>query len=362
MARLTYKPSLHDTLARLRSLFERRAPDQVFAQFQVPSEAVADFGRRFSAGYCEAPEPGERIRFWDRRLAEHACLEDDAVPAAYLSEMDQGLYGGLLGGEVQFMAHPENGWISSMVAPLLDDWSQFDRLRFDPGHPWFRRYLNQMDVFVRGAAGKFGISHFILIDGLNFVFELVGATKTYLSLDERPDMVRRAIELAFDVNVAVQEAFFDRVPLLEGGTSSNMCGWLPGRIVSESVDPFHMTSPAYLETWGREPIERILGRFDGGVVHLHGNGRHLLETVCSLKGVQAIRLGDDTGFPTAFEVLERLRARAGQMPLVVEVAYPRFVESLEQHRLSGGVIYQVADTPDVDTANRTMDHVRRYRC
>jgi hypothetical protein len=362
MDMLAYKPTLHETLARLRALFARRAQDQIFAQFEVPSAAIAEFRQQYSAGYCPAPEPNERVRFWDRRLAEKARLEDDSVPAAYLSEMDQGLYGGLLGGDVQFMAHPENGWISSMVAPLLDDWPQLDHLRFDRGHPWFRRYLEQLDVFVRGAAGKFGISHFILIDGLNFVFELVGATKTYMSLFEQPELVRRAIELAFQVNVAVHEAFFEHVPMLDGGTCSNMCGWLPGRIVSESVDPFHMTSLKYLETWGREPIERILGHFDGGVVHLHGNGRHLLEAVCALKGVQAIRMGDDKGFPAAFEVLAELRARAGTMPLVVEVPYSKFLDATGQHRLSGGVIYQVSGTPDIDTANRAMEQVRKYRC
>jgi hypothetical protein len=106
-----------------------------------------------------------------------------------------------------------------------------------------------------------------------------------MALDEHPDQVRRAIDLAFDINVRVQDEFFARVPLLDNGTASNMAGWLPGgRIVSESVDPFHMTSVDYFERWGREPVERILRRFDGGVFHLHGNGRHLLEAVCSLPG------------------------------------------------------------------------------
>ena len=44
------------------------------------------------------------------------------------------------------MAHPENGWISSMVAPLLSDWSELDTLAFDPEHPWFRRYLAMLDA------------------------------------------------------------------------------------------------------------------------------------------------------------------------------------------------------------------------
>lgn len=361
MESLAYKPNLDDVLQRLRLLHERRAQDRVFAKLDVPSTALDEFRRQYAEGYCDYPDPSARIEFWDRLLSERAALEDDSVPAAYLSEMDQGLYGGLLGGNVQFMAHPDNGWISSMVAPLLEDWSQLDSLRFDRSHPWFERYLRQLSTFVEGAAGKFAVSHFILIDGLNFVFELVGATNTYLALDERPEMVRRAIDFAFELNVAVQETFFDRAGSLCGGTASNMVQWVPGRIVSESVDPFHMTSVDYFERWGREPVERILGRFDGGVLHIHGNGRHLLEAVSTIKGLKAIFLGDDKGFPSAFDVLDELQARTGDVPLVVQVDFNRFAEKLDTHQLPGGVLYKVSDVPDAHTANRCMDKVRTYR-
>lgn len=361
MNSLAYKPTLDEVLPRLASLYQRQAADRIFAVMEVPSAALDEFRRKYADGFCDYPDPHERIDFWDRLLRERAAVEDDSVPGAYLSEMDQGLYGGLLGGNVQFMAHPENGWISSMTKPLLEDWSGFDSLEFDPAHPWFSRYVDQLQTFVDGSAGKFGISHFILIDGLNFVFELVGATETYLALDQRPETVRMAIELAFQLNVAVQETFFGRVPLVAGGTVSNMVGWMPGRIVSESVDPFHMTSVEYFETWGREPAQRILGRFDGGVVHIHGNGRHLLEAVATLEGLGAIFLGDDRGFPAAFDVLEKLRARTGDMPLVVQVDFDRFVEQLDRGTLPGGVLYKVAGVPDVTTANRSMEKVRKYR-
>ncbi len=361
METLAYKPGLDDVVARLRLLHERRAGDRVLAEMEVPCAALAQFRREYAEGYCAYPEPEARVEFWDRLLAERAAVEDDSVPLAYLSEMDQGLYGGLLGGNVQFMAHPENGWISSMVAPLLDDWSEFDRLAFDRSHPWFARYLRQLDAFVAGAAGKFAVSHFILIDGLNFVFELVGATETYLSLDERPELVRRAIDFAYELNAAVQETFFERVPLLAGGTASNMVEWVPGRVVSESVDPFHMTSVDYFERWGREPVERILARFDGGVLHVHGNGRHLLEAVSTIRGLKAMLLGDDRGFPAAFDVLGELQARTGDLPLVVQVDFPAFEQALSEHRLCGGVLYKVSGVPDADTANRCMERVRAYR-
>ncbi len=195
---LSYKPHLKEVQTRLRSLYQREAADRIFATMAVPNTALTDFARAYPHGTCGYPDLAERIRFWDDYFRQRAAVEDDAMPAAYLSELDQGLYGGLLGGDVRFMADPATGWISSMVPPLLADWSEFDRLRFDPAHPWWRRYLRQLDAFVGGSRGKFGISHFILIDGLNFVFELLGATRTYLSLDEQPEMVRRAIDFAFD--------------------------------------------------------------------------------------------------------------------------------------------------------------------
>jgi hypothetical protein len=283
------------------------------------------------------------------------------MPSAYLSEFDQGLYGGLLGGEVRFMVHPEIGWISSMVPPLLSNWSGLGALRFDEAHPWWQRYLTQLEVFTRHGRGKWGISHFILIDALNFVFELVGATATYLSIEERPETVRQAVDLAFDLNARVQRTFFEKVGLFEGGTFSNFAQWIPGRIVSESLDPFHMTSVAYFENWGREPAERILGTFDGGVVHIHGNGRHLLPAAASIKGLKAILLLDDTGFPFAFDVIKELKGKVGDIPAAVYANYGAFTERLKRHDLPAGVLYQVRKVPDVDSANRLMQLVRAYR-
>ena len=358
---LAYKPGLAQTLDRLRSLYSRRAGDRIFAKMLIPSPALGRFEAEHEEGYCDYPAPEERIAFWDALLAESAAVEDDSVPAAYLSELDQGLYGGLVGGEVRFLCDPKMGRISSMVPPVLKDWSELEELRIDEDHPWFKRYLTQLELFVERSGGKFGVSHFILIDALNFIFELFGATETYLSLTDRPEMVRQGIDFAFELNTAVQDVFFDRVGLCCGGTCSNKAQWVPGRIVSESVDPFHMTSVADFERWGREPVERILDRYDGGVLHIHGNGRHLLEAVCSVRGLKVIEMGDDLGFVPAIEIVDELRARAGDVPLTVRADYSSFAERLDRDALPGGIIYVVREVPDAETANRCMERVRAYR-
>ena len=247
-----------------------------------------------------------------------------------------------------------------MLPPLLRDWNGLSGLAVDQQSWWYRFYLRELELLRAAAQGKFGISHFILIDGLNFVFELFGATQTYLELLDNPEKVREAIDFAYQLNVQVQRTFFERAPMLNGGTYSNMVEWIPGRIVSESVDPFHMTSVDYFEQWGREPVERILAAFDGGVLHIHGNGRHLLEAVSSVRGLKAVFLADDLHFATAFSILVKLRRRLGNLPVVLNVEFPDFVAALKSHQLEGGVLYKVQHVPNVETANRTMDQVREY--
>ncbi len=350
-----------ERLERLRGLYEERLQDRVLACMEIPTQALRRFAERNPEGPTQCPDLEERAAFWDSLLAERATLLDDSVAAAYLSEFDQGLYGGIVGGEVRFMAHPENGWISSMVPPIFKDWSQLEKLSVDHNSDVYQFYLRELRCFRRAAECKFGISHFILINSLNSVFELFGGTRTYLELLDHPDYVRQAVHFAYQLNLDVQQTFFNEIPLLEGGTCSNMVQWIPGRIISESVDPFHMTTVDYFERWGREPVERIFAAFGGGVLHIHGNGRHLLKAVSSLRGLKAVFLGDDKDIPTSFSVLAELKRRTGDLPLVVQAHFPDFVAALDGHRLPGGVLYKVVDVPDRDTANRLMDRVRAYR-
>ena len=358
---LRYCPDGWQRLERLRGLYEKRLQDRILACMEVPTQAVRRFAERYPDGPTQCPDLNDRVAFWDALLAERATVLDDSVPAAYLSELDQGLYGGIVGGEVRFMAHPENGWISSMVPPILKEWSDLEKLSINHHSDLYQFYLDELELFRRGGEGKFGISHFILVDSLNFVFELFGGSRTYLELLDHPEYVRQAVDFAYGLNVDVQRTFFEAIPPLAGGTCSNMVQWIPGRIVSESVDPFHMTSIKYFESWGREPAERVLAAFDGGVLHIHGNGRHLLEAVSSLRSLKAIFLGDDKDFPAAFSVLPALKRRTGDLPLVVQVGFADFLLALEAHHLPGGILYKVLGVPDSDTANRVMDRVRAYR-
>jgi hypothetical protein len=122
-----------------------------------------------------------------------------------------------------------------------------------------------------------------------------------------------------------------------------------------------MTSISDFEKWGREPAERLTGDYDGAVLHLHANGWYLLETASTLKGLKALLLVNEKDHVPAIEIIDDLRKRSGELPLSIMVDYSPFQEKLRQHRLPGGVFYYVSGAPDIDSANRCMEQVRKYR-
>ena len=66
-------------------------------------------------------------------------------------------------------------------------------------------------------------------------------------------------------------------------------------------------------------------------------------------------------YPLAFSVLDELKQRVGDMPVVCYADYPEFYQALKKHKLMGGVYYDVLNVPDVNTANLCMDMVRQYK-
>ena len=130
---LRYCPDGEYILQRLRRFYIERDQDMVLASMDIPSAALKKMAATHPIGFCGYPDPRERAMFWDARFLEKVGIRDDSIPSAYMSEMDQGLYGGLVGGEVRFLSDPDFGWISSMCKPILRQWSEFDQLAaFDP--------------------------------------------------------------------------------------------------------------------------------------------------------------------------------------------------------------------------------------
>ena len=358
---LLYKRNAREAADRLRMLWARRGQDRIFAHIEVPSRVLMEFAATHTDGPTDYPDPCERIRFWDAFLAESRDVEDDWLPIAYLSEFDQGIVAGALGAPMRFMMHKDIGWVSSMCAPMLDSMDDADLLRPNPDGEPIKLLDEQCRVFAEAASGRFGIASFIVIDAMNFVAEMRGMTRAFEDVIDHPEAVSRLMDLAFDLNVFLQERVRSSVAGFMDGSFVNMGSWAPGTPVLFSVDFYHMARPDFYYRWGEPHLQRLLGHFGGGLLHLHSNGRHLLKHVAELRHLVCIDLVDEDWNPRAYEELGARQREAGDTPLMVRCRREEFERDLDGGRLPGNVLYHVHNVSSVDQANRLMDKVGRYR-
>jgi hypothetical protein len=250
-----------------------------------------------------------------------------------------------------------------MSVPFVTDVKELAALKFDTRNYWAEVLKKQLAFYADYAKDKFGISHFILIDGLNLLLELRGATNMYYDCLEAEEEVSQFILLARDINYWVQDTYFDIIGLYEGGTVSNMAQWIPGKIISESVDPFHMANPDFFLKWGVNYIEEIFSHYDGGVCHIHsGNGQHLVPRVSKLKGLKMISFVDEewNSFK-AFQRLDEIHLERDTVSIGISMPCVIFEEKLKKHELPGNVFYTVTGVESGSVANRLMEKVRAYR-
>jgi hypothetical protein len=358
-----YKKNLEEVTSRLRRLYSGKAQDEIFVKVIIPSRSLAGYARRYPEGEVPYPDMHERAAFWDAYQKEGEALEDDSFPQAYMSEFDEALYAALLGADAHFLNNPEWGWVSSMSFPFVDKAADLLSLRMDTASRWAGIYKKQLAFYADYAKDKFGISHFILISGLNLILELRGATNMYYDCMDDEETVSQFMSTARDINWWVQDTFFDIIGLYNGGTVSNMGQWIPGRIVSESLDPYHMAGDEFFYRWGKDRFEEMFAHYDGGCFHIHsGNGQHLVPLASKVKGVKILSFVDENWNSfKAFHRLAEIDKERGDVPINITIPYADFKTMLENHALPGNALYTVGNVDSVETANRLMEQARNYR-
>ncbi|MHB1007289.1 MAG: hypothetical protein ACYC3S_16855 [Chloroflexota bacterium] len=197
--------------------------------------------------------------------------------------------------------------------PSVDDWSQLERVRFDPANPWFLKLAEFQRAMAAHGAGRYaaGLGP-LLLGPCDMLMQVRGQERLALDLYDAPAMVQALAKRCVDLTIAATEALYDLVPRYHDGyAGTSRYFWAPDKMIEGAEDVSFMMSPAMHRRF-IVPIHEALGRqFPHHMVHLHSAQLHTVPNLLETEGVHAIEITPDFGedmrpyLPLMARILER---------------------------------------------------------
>jgi hypothetical protein len=362
------KNNLTQTLDRLLAYAERRLGRGIVAAVQIPPPEAASAGDasddRTALEECVSVSDLEgcvqraaaAVRSFPRDgLSDH-------LPWIYPTlNFGESVWSGFFGATIRFSGTRAHTW-SYCADPPLKDLVQFPLGALDTTNYWYRKMIEVTTHYVRHLPPQCDLTPFIFMDCMNLLVELRGATAAYTDLYDYPEKMTPFMDWSVDVNNAFYDAQAD---LMREFTSHAFGGhafqrYSSARIPNLSIDAYGMCAPEVYRQWGLKQHQRIVRRYGGGRLHIHGNGRHLCELVAQVEGLTTCGMGDDVGYPPAWTIVKELKERMAPVPIEIDIPMPEFAQGLRQRTLLSGVYYRTI-ARSLAEANAIMERVFDYR-
>jgi hypothetical protein len=190
-------------------------------------------------------------------------------------------------------------------------------------NPWFRKYLEFVDLLAAASAGRFPVSHSAELGPTDLHALFRGHTQSILDLADCPSeseqMLHRGGELLRDFT----EATWRRLPLFEDGYfDAQYSLWSPGPIIRMQEDATAVYSPRLYRRFV-QPVDRNLARhFASSFIHLHSTSMFLLEAVLEIDEIQCYEVNNDALGPPLAQLIPCLQTiQAHRKPLLVRGSF-----------------------------------------
>ncbi len=248
----------------------------------------------------------------EAKLREGEIMDDDMIRGACAS---QAVFWccGTLGCTMRIL--PGNVVCEDRLLP----WEECLGMKVDLEHPWFRKYVEYTDALIRRAAGRFPVSHGMLMGPLDYAVALRGHEQIVFDMMEEPENAARLLREMGDVFLLFTKDIWRRIPTYLGGHyDAQYRLWAPGTTARMQEDAIAVMSPALYREF-IQPVDRaIAANFEYPFIHLHATSMIVLDELLEIREIKAFEVNQDIGGPAFRDMLPYLRKiqRAG-MPLIL---------------------------------------------
>ncbi len=266
----------------------------------------------------EMVEPEAFLDDQERLLAEGEVMGDDILRGASPSQAVPWL-DGMLGATLRILP----GTILGVERRL--PWSELADLRLDPANPWYRKYIECIQVLVRRSDGRYPVSHGTLIGPSDIAALLRGHTQNVIDLVETPAQAARLLARCGEIFCEITEAAWREIPLYHGGYfDAQYQLWAPGPIVRLQEDAAGVLSPRLYKKY-LQPVDRACAsRFPNAFIHLHTNSMFLYDFFLEVEEIRCFQVNYEphSGGPDIAGMIPAWRKiQAAGRPLLVRGSF-----------------------------------------
>ena len=288
---LVLKPDWEMSQERYKAWWQREIVDRPL---------LLAWSRRPEPAYAVEPLPPARTpqEKWMHADLRAGAFESSAVWSYYGGDafpyfdtnVGPGSYALFLGARPGF--DWETVWFHSCIA----DMTKAPLPEYDRANPWWQQSL---DIVKAGARlrGKALTSFPDLVEGLDILASLAGATETLLALVDTPERVHAFLGRITDLYFAYYDRLADIVRDDDGGTCfSAFHIWGPGRTAKLQCDFSAMIGPKMFDEFVAPYLSAQADRLDNVIYHLDGPDAIChLDSLLGIPGINAIQWTPGTG-------------------------------------------------------------------
>jgi len=229
------------------------------------------------------------------RWAESREFLGDSIPFYYL-EFAAVHFAALLGAGLEFQPDGHgNGW----SVPVIDDLEKAE-IRFRRDGYWWERTEAYARALRKACDGRILIASPTIDGGLDTLAALRGTERLLFDLVERPEAVRRAMDMISAAVADVLDAFSGLFDWPRWGSINRHGMYSRGRIAIPQCDFSCMISPDMYREFELPSLEREIGLLDASEYHLDGpNALRHLETLCGVEKLGVIQWVAGSGWGEA---------------------------------------------------------------
>jgi hypothetical protein len=188
-------------------------------------------------------------------------------------------------------------------------WKELSHLQISRSNPWLAKYIEFVLALVERSAGRFPVSHGILLGPSDIAAAVRGSSQSILDLIDEPERAAQLLRDLGSIFKQINEEAWKRIPLFAGGYfDASYQLWAPKPIIRIQEDATNLYSPKLYRRF-LQPVDRELARdYPCAFMHLHSTSLFILEAMLEIEEIRCFQINRDVAGPPVPELIPAFRA------------------------------------------------------